>query len=216
METPLSHAIGETQRACDHVSFFVEGKVFEELSPMDISKHNSLHLINVIEKLTKWLEDPLPEGPDAIDQILKKEVVPDLVVYAVQIATAHACNWLLAYRDTLHPDHHETVENATSLDALVLLQSNIDLENDRNVPALAGARRAIIAASAFLARICDKDDHGTELPRDQIGSAVSSVLLREGLRLAKLFHGNLDELYAARVEDIKRKYGNVRIMLGKE
>ncbi len=106
----------------------------------------------------------------------------------------------------------------SKLSDLVRLQSTLDVNEtekykDQQVRLV---RKFIVGASAFLARICDKDDHGTVLPTDEMGNNVTNVLLRESLRMANVLSVDLDEAYEFRIGEIKRKYGNVRIMLGKE
>ncbi len=96
----FSKEIEEKQRDVDYVSFFVEGQVFEELTPLTIAKHNCLHMINVIDKLTKYADRDLDaadeEETSKRESVLAKEVVPDLLVYAVQIATAFKVDWLMS------------------------------------------------------------------------------------------------------------------------
>jgi hypothetical protein len=218
---PFSKEIEAKQRDVDHVSFFVDGQVFEELTPLTIAKHNCLHMINVIDKLTKYVDRDLDAATDEesvrLETILAKEVVPDLLVYAVQIATAFKIDWLISYGQLLPPEAFAELQEVSRLADILHLQSKMDAGQAAMPPdrQWRSVRKFIVEASSFLARICDKDDHGTVLPKDELGRKVTNVLLRECLRMARMLHVNLDRAYEERIGDIKRKYGNVRVLLGK-
>jgi hypothetical protein len=210
----FSAAVELKQAACDHVSFFIGNKTHDELQPVEIAQHTCLHLHNVLEKISAGIDG---DAAASATEVVREEVVPDLMIYGVQIATAFRADWLMGLDETYVADQSGHEPPIRSMNDLIRLQAERDGVMNRIFAAIcASARREIIRASSTLARICDKHAHGVALATDHVHRDVSGVFVREALRMAHASGVDLDEAYSRRIEQTKSKFGNVRVLLGKE
>lgn len=197
------------QHGVDLVSFFVDGKLFDELSGHEVRRHNLSHLANVVAKLTRGIH----RAEELDISIIQNEVVPDLIVYALQTAFSANINWLTTFADNTGLS---TVD-VQSFDELMKTHTDSIEEFPTELNAvLTEVQKRVIEASSSLARVSDKRDHGEALPSVDLGRDVITPFMTSAMDLAHHFGMSLDELYMRRLEDIKAKYGNVRILLGGE
>jgi hypothetical protein len=75
----------EKQKEIDESSFFIKDRRYAELEPIDILKHNCFHLVNLVSKVSRFCEQEEHDRHLSPEQI-KNEVVPDLIIYALQFA----------------------------------------------------------------------------------------------------------------------------------
>lgn len=201
----LSNSLTSEQLACDQVSFFVDGKVFEELTPLKVAKHNCLHLINVLAKFdAATLED------ESSQEILQTEVVPDLLVYALEFAYVFGHDPI----DVLLKQSGTIIDETAQITTLNELRAQI-LKSQNTTFRVESIQKMVTQATSYLAKICDENDHGTTLPTDKISMNVTVPLLMASMRLSDLLKVDLDTAYRQRIEQIKAKYGNVRVLLDK-
>jgi len=200
----LSNLLMDRQLACDRVSFFVDDKVFEELSPLDVAKHNCLHLINLLSKFD------IATLEKSSQKILQTEVVPDLLVYAFQLA--HVFNHDPI--ENLLKEHGIVIDETIQITNLNELRDKI-LENKNTTLKVENLQKTIIQAASYLARICDKNDHGTIMSTNEVSTNVTVPLLMASIELSDLLKVDLYTAYKKRIEQIMAKYGNVRNLLDK-
>jgi GTP cyclohydrolase II len=201
----LSNSLTGKQLDCDQVSFFVGGKTFEELTPQDVGKHNCLHLIDVLAKF----DAVIPED-EFSHEILRTEVVPDLLVYALQLAYVSGRDPI----DALLKQSGTIIDETPRIATLNELRVKI-LESQSSTPEAEDIQKTVINAASHLARICDENDHGTTLPADEISTNVAVPLFMASMQLSELLKVDLDTAWRQRIEQIKEKHGNVRFFLDK-
>ena len=77
----------QLQRSIDDRSFFVRDRRWKELPADEVIQHDLLHLAKLLAKIADFLDlRDHSRNPDV--SRMKSEVVPDLLVYALQIANA--------------------------------------------------------------------------------------------------------------------------------
>lgn len=101
----LLNWLKKVQESVDEVSYFLKNKRYTDLSPMDITRHNCFHLMNLVAKISTICERDDHDLPASVEPIVR-EVIPDLVIYALQFANAFGIDLDEAYRvradQTLH------------------------------------------------------------------------------------------------------------------
>jgi hypothetical protein len=75
----------ELQRKIDLDSFRIKDKCYSELEAIDILKHNCFHLVNLAAKVSSVCEKE-EHSIDVSKQQIINEVIPDLIIYALQFA----------------------------------------------------------------------------------------------------------------------------------
>lgn len=76
------------QEECDAESYFIKDRRYAQLSRAEILKHTSFHLAKSLAKITHICEQEehnIHVSPD----IIRDEVVPDLLIYAIQLANLY-------------------------------------------------------------------------------------------------------------------------------
>lgn len=81
---PLA-ALQELQRECDELSFHIHDKEMAELTLVELLNHKCFHLANLVAKVSRVCEQADHGVPPATEQIAR-EVIPDLIVYSLQLA----------------------------------------------------------------------------------------------------------------------------------
>lgn len=72
---------------CDQESYFVHDKMYADLSDDDILSHNCFHLVKAVGKIANYLEKKDHNLKiDADMEIVINQVIPDLIIYAVQFS----------------------------------------------------------------------------------------------------------------------------------
>lgn len=98
------------QRRCDELSYSIHGKRLADLSETEILAHTCLHLGKLLGKIATVCESA-DHGGSQSRQPIKEEVVPDLVVYALQLANLYDIDLDATFADRInfvlckHPDH---------------------------------------------------------------------------------------------------------------
>jgi hypothetical protein len=191
-------------RATDEVSFFVGGSIFRELNAMQILRHNTLHLSNVITKMCLATDDDLPNWAP-----VRNEVVPDTWIYGIQFANAFGIEPATAYGQVAGYD----VASIPSLARLAQAQRAHDrglgtwtrgmLNSVRSV------RHRLAGAVLSVTRIADKSDHGEPLWDTARLDNAAGLLMLSAMQLADLLDVDIQATVHARLGDIRDKYGDV-------
>lgn len=98
------------------MSFSIHGKRFSDLSDVEILRHKNFHLGKLLGKVANICE-ALDHQEDRSIEPITREVIPDLIIYALQLANLyhvdldHAFNERIAYVLGKHPgDSNETAD----------------------------------------------------------------------------------------------------------
>lgn len=71
----------------DRRSFFVDDRCYADLEALDIVRHDLYHLVKLIAKVANFC-DQNDHNLEPSRRVLEDEVIPDLVIYALQFANA--------------------------------------------------------------------------------------------------------------------------------
>jgi hypothetical protein len=87
MDKPGFAGLRRVQEDVDRASFFVDGRRYSGLAPIDIIRHDLFHLVKLVAKVADYCDKSEHDlAPDVA--VLADEVIPDLLVYALQFANA--------------------------------------------------------------------------------------------------------------------------------
>jgi hypothetical protein len=84
----LFRALRALQRQCDELSFAINGRRFRNVTEAELLAHECFHLGKLVGKVSAVCEARQHGYPVTTDQI-KHEVVPDLIIYALQLANLY-------------------------------------------------------------------------------------------------------------------------------
>lgn len=81
---PLQH-LQKIVELVDRQSFFIRERRYEDLTAHDVLRHDLFHLAKAVSKVAAWFEADDHYVSGELQPILQ-EVIPDLIIYATQIA----------------------------------------------------------------------------------------------------------------------------------
>jgi hypothetical protein len=87
----LFDALCSIQKRCDELSFSIHGKRFAELTEQELLSHKCFHLGKAVGKLSTVCEIA-DHGETPPTALLTEEVIPDLIIYALQLANLYNLN----------------------------------------------------------------------------------------------------------------------------
>jgi hypothetical protein len=99
-EDTMLNELRKIQKQCDEISFTIFGKKYNQLTPEEILKHKCFHITNLLAKVSAVCEKHEHELEGDTAKIVN-EVVPDLLVYALQLANAYSVDLDRSYRDRI-------------------------------------------------------------------------------------------------------------------
>lgn len=88
------------QKQCDEISFVIFGKKYDQLTPKEILRHKCFHIANLLAKISAVCEKYEHDIEAEIDKIIN-EVIPDLLVYSLQLANAYNIDLDQKYKDRI-------------------------------------------------------------------------------------------------------------------
>jgi hypothetical protein len=174
------------------VHYYVNRKRFEETSPQNMLKHEVCHLIKAVNKVNNACIHSTAKEI----QVIKSEVVADLIIYALEIAIAFDLDWwsLFASGKKIPPKN--------ALRFLARNAPDIDIEQQSLGQTI---RNDLLNAAAKLGDFCDKNDHHQESDVDLLIEVVKPLIM-SSLLLSKFYRLNIDEQYRVRLIDVQNKY----------
>jgi hypothetical protein len=84
----LFKSLRALQRQCDELSFSINGKKFHNVTEAELLAHQCFHLGKLVGKVAAVCEAREHGTQSTTDQI-KREVIPDLIIYALQLANLY-------------------------------------------------------------------------------------------------------------------------------
>ncbi len=78
----------QVQLECDESSYFIQNRRYTQLSQMDILKHTSFHLAKALAKISHVCEQD-EHNIHVPSSVIVNEVIPDLLIYAIQLANLY-------------------------------------------------------------------------------------------------------------------------------
>ena len=93
-------SLRETQRLVDEISFFASGKRYSHLSAYEILRHDLFHIVKLAAKAARFCDD-VEHGLEPSHGEITDEVIPDLLVYALQLSNAFHVDIEDKYRERL-------------------------------------------------------------------------------------------------------------------
>jgi hypothetical protein len=173
--------------------YYVKCTRFEQIDPYDVVKHEMYHLSKAISKVQLAIDLPIEENLSR----LRKEVAPDMVIYALECSMAFQTDW---WRPLLRD------VDAPTKDLLGFLAGNQDLGFD---PSQQTPLRTILStmvhAVGRLGEFCDRHDHSEKSAVD-LGSEVVLPFMQVALSLARHLAFDLDAQFGLRLIDVANRY----------
>jgi hypothetical protein len=87
MAQKMSSYLRARVREIDRASFFVGSRRYDDLTAHEIIAHDLRHLVKATSKVAAYC-DAHDHNADVGGGVLEREVIPDLIVYAVHLANA--------------------------------------------------------------------------------------------------------------------------------
>lgn len=81
----MLNKLAELQHQCDVVTFDLKGRSIDECDPDSVMMHKLLHLAKLLGKLATYLERR-HHGAFHQKTVIETEVIPDLLVYCLQLS----------------------------------------------------------------------------------------------------------------------------------
>jgi len=88
------------QELCDEISFDLNGSGINELETNEILQHKLFHLTKLLAKIGEVLEKN-DHGKEYSVEKIKNEVIPDLIIYSLQLARVFDVDLNETYKDRL-------------------------------------------------------------------------------------------------------------------
>jgi hypothetical protein len=172
--------------------YYVQQQLFQQISAHDMAKHELCHLTKALYKLQSFFDSEAPEDL----HVIKTEVIPDMVIYALECAIKYKIDWWspLAEQDCIPEEN-----------ILGFLASKHRLAVKSESELLNSVRSMLIKAVSRLGHFCDKGDHS----QDSLVNLESEVVipfLKASLYLASYYEVNPDELFATRLVFVENNY----------
>lgn len=163
----------------------VQGRTFAETDPVNVCKHQVLHLAKLTKKLAICAFEPTPVHEDTV----VNEVVPDLLIYAQELS------WKFGGESALNSQLVGAGERSI----------HRMLAQRERYTNLAEALVAVCLATAAMADMCDRFDHEQPSEFDAQRDAISPFL-RAAATLQAKFNCATDVVYARRLDYMRAKY----------
>lgn len=172
--------------------YYVQQQLFEEISAHNMAKHELCHLTKALYKVQSYFDSNLAEDL----QIIKAEVIPDMVIYALEVSIKYNIDWWspLVEGDKL-PD--------TNILGFFAHKHRLDIESEDQL--LNKVRSILIKAVSRLGHFCDKGDHSQD-SRVNLETEVALPFLQAAFYLASYYEIDLDELFAIRLVFVESNY----------
>ncbi len=102
----MLNELKKIQEECDKKSYFIKNKKYHQLKNIDILKHNCFHINNAIAKISRICEQE-EHNKDLSHKRIINEVIPDLIIYAVQFANIYKIDLDKIYKKRLDYVFHK-------------------------------------------------------------------------------------------------------------
>lgn len=172
--------------------YYVQQQLFEQISAHDMAKHELCHLTKAVAKVQSFFDSKSAEDL----KIIKSEVIPDMVIYALECSIKYHIDWWTPLVDgDVIPNSH----------ILRFLANKHHLSIDSEYELLDKVRSILIKAVSRLGHFCDKGDHSQD-PRVDLENEVVIPFLKAAFYLASYYEINLDESFATRLVFVESNY----------
>jgi hypothetical protein len=172
--------------------YCVNQQTFAQISPQNMAKHEICHLTKALSKIQNACDEANVDNVS----ILVNELVPDLIIYALELSVSFDTPW---WNDT------DIAEITHDQPLLNYLCSKVCVKYGSEEKILAEARRILIKSISRLGHFCDKEDHNQN-SNVEMGTEVISPFLRVSFSIANFYSLDLHQQYHERLRFVESKY----------
>ena len=172
--------------------YYVQGQFFYEISANNMAKHEICHLTKALRKIQAFFDEYSSDAKT----IIINEVIPDLIIYALECAIKYDVKWWESIIDKDLP------QNEGLLNYLVEKYS-IDVKSEYEL--LNYIRNSLIISVSKLGDFCDKSDHNS-VANVNLENEVIIPFLKSAFQMSEYFKINLDSLFLTRLIFVRNKY----------
>lgn len=172
--------------------YYVNKQTFDKITPYDMAKHEICHLTKAVYKIQAACE--MPNEKNIF--ILKDELAPDLIIYALEVSIAFQVPWW---------DNFSEIELAVGSNILKKLcevnNQNHNLQNEM----LNNVRSLLIKSVSRLGHLCDKTDHSQD-SHVELKTEVILPFLIASFSIANFYRLDLDMQFKKRLRFVEKQY----------
>jgi hypothetical protein len=97
----MLNQLREIQKRCDELSFSIDNNKYPDIEKMQILKHKCFHLAKLLSKIASVCEQDDHNIDEPVSKIVD-EVIPDLLVYSLQLANLYNIDLEEKYKERLN------------------------------------------------------------------------------------------------------------------
>ena len=184
MDRPWHRTIRRPLRHVLDRYYEVSGRSFESSSPLQIARHQLLHVIKLLKKLIAHEKHASTKNAD----VVKYEVAPDLVIYAEEL--------MQKFEIDVWPTLSEK-DDAASLSVYLGAFTSANSMEDVVLQTA--------TAAAALADICDQDDHN-QVSVYSVEHDVVRPFVVAAATIVRAHRVDIDMVYSNRLREMVEKY----------
>lgn len=172
--------------------YYVNKQTFDQITPHDMAKHEICHLTKAVYKIQAACE--MPNEKNVF--ILKNELAPDLIIYALEVSIAFQVNWW---------DNFSEIEH---IFIGILLKKLCEINNKNHNSQdemLNDVRSLLIKSVSRLGHLCDKTDHSQD-SHVELKTEVILPFLMASFLIANFYGLDLDAQFEKRLRFVESNY----------
>lgn len=172
--------------------YYVNEQTFDQISPLNMAKHEICHLTKAIHKIQSACNY---QSPETIGIVIN-ELMPDLIIYSLEIAIAFKVSWWLNFE----------FSNVSTCDELLgQLSRRLGVIYDSEIDMLSNVRTNIVKSVSRFGHYCDKNDHNQNSGVN-LDTEVVMPFFISSFSIAKHYALNLPAYYRERLIFVESKY----------